>query len=84
MATLQQLIDNFFADGTAVTTDLSEEVRRGLGQDTSVKTPLTDLAEESKGRPFGAPRRPSARTGSPVIDRMPVSGEMREASELRR
>jgi len=78
MATLQQLIDNFFADGTSVTTDLPEEVRRGLGQDTSVKTPLTDLAEASK------PRRTSSPTGSPVIDRMPRSGELREASELRR
>jgi hypothetical protein len=30
MATLQQLIDNFLAGGTSVTTDLPEEVRRGL------------------------------------------------------
>ena len=78
MATLQQLIDNFFADGTSVTTDLPEEVRRGLGQDTSVKTPLTDLAEASK------PRRTSSPTGSRAIVRTPRSGELREASELDR
>ena len=78
MATLQQLIDNFFADGTSVTTDLPEEVRRGLGQDTSVKTPLTDLAEASK------PRRTSSPTGSRAIVRMPRSGELRKASELDR
>lgn len=72
MATLQQLIDNFL--GTSVTTNLSEEVRKGLGQGT----PLTDLAGASK-----TPRT-SSPTGSRAIDRMPVSGEMRQASELRR
>ena len=78
MATLQQLINNILADGTSVTTDLSEDVRRRLGQDTSVKTPLTDLAEASK------PRRTSSDTGSRAIVRMPRSGELREASELDR
>jgi len=72
MATLQQLIDNFL--GTSVTTNLSEEVRKGLSQGT----PLTDLAGASK-----TPRT-SSPTGSRAIDRMPVSGEMRQASELRR
>lgn len=75
MATLQQLINNILG-GPGVTTDLPEEVRRGLGQDTSVKTPLTDLAEASK------PRRTSSPTGSRAIVRMPRSGELRKASEL--
>jgi hypothetical protein len=78
MATLQQLINNILADGTSVTVDLPEEVKRGLGQDTDVKTPMTDLAEASK------PRRTSSPTGSRAIVRMPRSGELREASELDR
>ena len=76
MATLQELIDNIL--GGQVTTTLPKEVRRGLGQDTSVKTPLTDLVEMSK-RQSSAPV-----TGSRAIVRMPRSGEMREASELDR
>lgn len=82
MATLQQLINNILSDGTSVTVDLPEEVKRGLGQDTSVKTPMTDLAKESKGRPFGAPRRTSSDTGSRAIVRMPVSGEVRRGTVL--
>jgi hypothetical protein len=76
MATLQQLINNILSDGTSVTVDLPEEVKRDLGQDTDVKTPLTDLAEASK------PRRTSSPTGSRAIVRMPRSGEVRRATVL--
>ena len=76
MATLQQLINNILSDGTSVTVDLPEEVRRGLGQDTDVKTHLTDLAEASK------PSRTSSDTGSRAIVRMPVSGEVRRGTVL--
>lgn len=81
MATLQQLINNILG-GPGVTIDLPEEVKKKLGQDTNPKTPITDLAEVSKGRPFGAPRRTSSDTGSRAIVRMPVSGEVRRATVL--